>query len=89
MNSLFNKIYLAVQALLDRNDGQGLTEYALAFTVIALGTVAGESAVAQQVSQVTQDTTLSVDAKSQQINALATQFNQLVSQLAQMGPQVP
>jgi len=50
MNSLLNKIYLAVQTLLDRNDGQGLTEYALAFTVIALGTVAGESAVAQQVN---------------------------------------
>jgi len=50
MNSLFNKIYLAVQTLLDRNDGQGLTEYALAFTVIALGTIAGESAVAQQVN---------------------------------------
>jgi len=50
MNSPFNKIYLAVQTLLDRNDGQGLTEYALAFTVIALGTVAGESAVAQQVN---------------------------------------
>ena len=32
MNSLLNKIYLAVQTLLDRNDGQGLTEYALAFT---------------------------------------------------------
>jgi len=50
MNSLLNKIYLAVQTLLDRNDGQGLTEYALAFTVIALGTIAGESAVAQQVN---------------------------------------
>ena len=50
MNNLLNKLYLAAQSLLGREDGQGLTEYALAFTVIALGTVAGESAVAQQVN---------------------------------------
>ncbi|HXS77026.1 MAG TPA: hypothetical protein VN753_12670 [Terracidiphilus sp.] len=50
MNNLFLKVYLAAQSALSREDGQGLTEYALAFTVIALGTVAGESAVAQQVN---------------------------------------
>ena len=50
MNNLFFKLYLAAQSIIERNDGQGLTEYALAFTVIALGTVAGQSAVAQQVN---------------------------------------
>lgn len=50
MNDLFLKLYLAAQSLLQREDGQGLTEYALAFTVIALGTVAGQSAIAQQVN---------------------------------------
>ena len=50
MNGLFHKLHLAAQSFLDRQQGQGLTEYALAFTVIALGTVAGESAVAQQVN---------------------------------------
>ena len=50
MNKLFHKLYLAAQSFLERKSGQGLTEYALAFTVIALGTVAGESAVAQQVN---------------------------------------
>ena len=50
MNSLLIKLYSAAQSLLSRDEGQGLTEYALAFTVIALGTVAGESVVAQQVN---------------------------------------
>ena len=50
MNSFFLKLYSAAQSFLNCKEGQGLTEYALAFTVIALGTVAGESAVAQQVN---------------------------------------
>jgi len=50
MNNLFFKLYLAVQSIIERNEGQGLTEYAMAFSMIALGTVAGESAVAQQVN---------------------------------------
>ena len=50
MNDFFFKRYVAAQAFLDRKNGQGLTEYALAFTIIALGTVAGESAVAEQVN---------------------------------------
>jgi len=52
MNSLFQKLCKAAASFLDRRDGQGLTEYALVFTVIALGTVAGQSAVAQQVNHV-------------------------------------
>ena len=50
MNNLFLKLNSAAQSLLHQENGQGLTEYALAFTVIALGTVAGQSAVAQQVN---------------------------------------
>jgi Flp pilus assembly pilin Flp len=50
MNDLFLKLYLAALSFLDRHDGQGLTEYAMAFSVIALGTVAGQSAVAEKVN---------------------------------------
>lgn len=50
MNNLLLKLYLAADALKNRNDGQGVTEYAMTFAVIALGTVAGESAVAQKIN---------------------------------------
>jgi len=50
MNSLFLNLYSVARSFLNHEEGQGLTEYALAFTVIALGTVAGQSAVAQQVN---------------------------------------
>jgi Flp pilus assembly pilin Flp len=50
MNNLLLKLYLAVQDLRDRKNGQGVTEYAMAVSVIALGTVAGESAVAQKIN---------------------------------------
>lgn len=50
MNNLLLKLYLAVQDLRDRKHGQGVTEYAMAVSVIALGTVAGESAVAQKIN---------------------------------------
>ena len=50
MKDLLNNLYRAAQSLLDRESGQGLTEYAMAFSLIALGTVAGQSAIAQQVN---------------------------------------
>jgi Flp pilus assembly pilin Flp len=50
MKDLRQDLYSAAQSFLNRREGQGLTEYALAFSVIALGTVAGQSAVAQQVN---------------------------------------
>jgi Flp pilus assembly pilin Flp len=50
MKDLLHDLYSAAQSFLKRSEGQGLTEYALAFSVIALGTVAGQSAVAQQVN---------------------------------------
>lgn len=46
------KLYAAARLLLDRNEGQGLTEYALAVSLIALGCVAGEAAVATSVNHV-------------------------------------
>ena len=51
MNNLFLKLYLTSQSILGRNDGQNLTEYAMAFSLIALGCVAGASAVAHSVNQ--------------------------------------
>jgi len=50
MERLFLKLHLAARAVLVFEAGQGLTEYAMAFSLIALGTVAGQSAVAQQVN---------------------------------------
>jgi|KBSMisStaDraftv2_1062788.scaffolds.fasta_scaffold03921_8 Flp pilus assembly pilin Flp len=50
MNNIFLRLYLTAQNFFDHKEGQGLTEYAMAFSMIALGTVAGESAVAQQVN---------------------------------------
>ena len=50
MNKLFLKLYLTAQSFREREDGQGLTEYAMAFAIIALGTVAGESVVAQKLN---------------------------------------
>ena len=50
MNTLLQKLYLAARSFVERQNGQGLTEYALAFSVIALGTVAGQSAVAEKVN---------------------------------------
>ena len=66
MNVFFFKLYLAARALLDRKDGQGLTEYALAFTVIALGAVAGESAVAQQVNHTFISIAITISARMTQ-----------------------
>jgi Flp pilus assembly pilin Flp len=50
MNSLLHKLYLATQSFIERQAGQGLTEYAMAVSVIAFGTVAGQSAIAEKVN---------------------------------------
>lgn len=50
MKALFFKLPFIAQSVLESEAGQGLTEYAMAFSLIALGTVAGQSAVAQQVN---------------------------------------
>lgn len=51
MNDLFLKLHLTVQSILVRNEGQSMAEYVMAVALIALGCVAGESAVAHSVNQ--------------------------------------
>jgi Flp pilus assembly pilin Flp len=51
MNDLLLKLHATMKSLLARADGQSLTEYGMAFSLIALGCVAGESAVAHSVNQ--------------------------------------
>ena len=51
MNDLLLKLRVAVKSILGRANGQSLTEYCMAFSLIALGCVAGESAVAHSVNQ--------------------------------------
>jgi Flp pilus assembly pilin Flp len=50
MNALLHKLYLATRSFIEQQAGQGLTEYAMAVSVIALGTVAGQSAIAEKVN---------------------------------------
>jgi Flp pilus assembly pilin Flp len=50
MNRLLLKMYGAAQSILARPDAQSITEYAMAFSLIALGCVAGQSAVARSVN---------------------------------------
>ncbi|HEY1580310.1 MAG TPA: hypothetical protein VGF82_24865 [Terracidiphilus sp.] len=50
MNNLFLKMYGAAQTRLEDDEAQSITEYAMAFSLIALGTVAGMSAVAHSVN---------------------------------------
>ena len=52
MQDLVLKLHIAAAALLDRTDGQGMTEYAMAVGLIAFGCVAGEAAVATSVNRV-------------------------------------
>ncbi len=51
MKSLFLKVYVTVRSVLARNDGQSMSEYVMAVGLIALGCVAGASAVAHSVNQ--------------------------------------
>jgi len=52
MQDLLLKISAAARFVLDRTEGQGLTEYAMAVVLIAFGCVAGEAAVATSVNHV-------------------------------------
>jgi len=51
MNDLFLKLYVAARDLLARNNGQSMTEYAMAVGLIAFGCVAGQAAIAHSVNQ--------------------------------------
>jgi len=46
MNSLLLNLYIKLQILMDREDGQDLVEYALAVALIAFAAVAGTRALA-------------------------------------------
>jgi len=52
MQDLILKMYVAVKSLIDRTDGQSMTEYAMAVGLIALGCVAGEAAIATNVNHI-------------------------------------
>jgi len=52
MRDLFLKVCVATKSLADCNDGQGMTEYAMAASLVAFGCIAGESAIATSVNQV-------------------------------------
>ena len=47
MNRLFLKLYVILQDLKDRTEGQDLVEYAMAVALIAFGAVAGMKALAK------------------------------------------
>jgi Flp pilus assembly pilin Flp len=52
MNDLLVKLYVAAKSLRVREDGQGMTEYAMTVALIAFGCVAGETAIASSVNNV-------------------------------------
>ena len=52
MQDLILKLYLTAKSVLNRTDGQSLTEYAMAVGLIAFGCVAGEAAVATSVNHI-------------------------------------
>jgi pilus assembly protein Flp/PilA len=49
MNRLLLKIYVSLQDLKDREDGQDMVEYALVVGLVALGAVAGLKSLASGV----------------------------------------
>jgi pilus assembly protein Flp/PilA len=52
MNNLFLKMYVKVQDLMSREEGQDLVEYALLITLVALAAVSGINNVAKAINQV-------------------------------------
>ncbi len=52
MQDLFVKLNAAAKFVLDRTEGQGMTEYAMAVGLIAFGCIAGEAAIATSVNHV-------------------------------------
>ena len=50
MNERFLKLYLAAKLGLSGDNGQSMTEYAMAVALIAFGCVAGEATVASSVN---------------------------------------
>jgi pilus assembly protein Flp/PilA len=52
MNNLFLKMYIKVQDLMSREEGQDLVEYALLITLVALAAVTGINKVATAINTV-------------------------------------
>lgn len=52
MNNLFLKMYVKVQDLMSREEGQDLVEYALLITLVALAAVSGIRNVASAINTV-------------------------------------
>jgi Flp pilus assembly pilin Flp len=52
MQDVILKFNAAVRFVLDRTEGQGMAEYAMAVALIAFGCIAGETAVATSVNHV-------------------------------------
>ncbi len=52
MNSLYLKIYVKLQSLMSREEGQDLVEYALLTALIALAAITGVKNVATAVNSV-------------------------------------
>jgi Flp pilus assembly pilin Flp len=52
MQDLILKLNVALKSIVDRSEGQSMTEYAMAVGLIALGCVAGEAAIATNVNRI-------------------------------------
>ena len=50
MNTMFLNLYVKIQDLMSRDEGQDLVEYALVVAIIALGAVASMRTVATSIS---------------------------------------
>jgi pilus assembly protein Flp/PilA len=51
MNDLMLKMYIKMQTLMSREEGQDLVEYALVVALIAFGAVAGMGALSTQINK--------------------------------------
>lgn len=52
MNTMFLKLYVKVQELASREDGQDLVEYALLVSLVALAAIAGVNKVATAINTI-------------------------------------
>ncbi|HEY2472174.1 MAG TPA: hypothetical protein VGI45_30585 [Terracidiphilus sp.] len=52
MTELYLKFHSAAKSALSRDDGQSMSEYAMAVALIAFGTVAGAATVASSVNHI-------------------------------------
>jgi pilus assembly protein Flp/PilA len=62
MNTMFLKMYIKAQNLLNREEGQDLVEYALLVALIALAAIAGVKNVATAVTSVFNNISTSLGA---------------------------